>query len=69
MIVRIQDIRDAGFCCRGARIWAKESGWDFKHFLQHGIAIERLDENGDHFCVTVAAYVRNKNKEVNDGQE
>lgn len=69
MIVTIQDIREAGFCSRGARAWARANGWDFAQFLQNGYPIERFDEHGDYFCVTVAAYVRKKNKEANNGQE
>lgn len=67
MIVTIQDIRNAGFCARGARRWAKENGWDFADFLKNGMPIEKMEAQDDYFCQTVAAYVRNKNKEVSNG--
>jgi hypothetical protein len=69
VIVTIQDIIDAGFCARGARRWAAEHKYDFRDFLQNGMPVERMESYGDHFCMTVAAHVRNKNKEVSDGQE
>lgn len=67
MIVTIQDIRDAGFCARGAREWARRHNYDFRDFLQHGMPIERMEAFGDHFCLTVVAHVRNKHKEVSNG--
>jgi hypothetical protein len=67
MIVTIQDIRDAGFCARGARRWAAENGWDFADFLKNGIPIEKMEAHGDYFCMTVAQHVRNKHKEVDNG--
>jgi len=67
IIVRIQDIRDAGFCSRGARRWAAENGWDFRDFLLNGMPVEKMEEHGDYFCLTVAAHVRKKHNEVNNG--
>lgn len=66
MIVRIQDIRDAGFCARGARTWAKQHGYDFRDFLENGMPVEKMEAFGDHFCMTVAEHVRKKN-EVKNG--
>lgn len=61
MIVTIQDIRDAGYCARGAREWAKRHGYDFKLFIINGMPIETLDAHGDEFCLRVAEHVRKKN--------
>lgn len=66
MTVTIQDIIDAGFCARGARAWAREHHYDFRDFLINGMPVEKMESYGDHFCLTVAAYVRKKN-EVQNG--
>lgn len=46
-IIRIGDIRQAGFCVKGARTWFTRHGLDFKQFLRFGMPASELIAKGD----------------------
>ena len=41
-IITIADVREAGYCVKGAREWFRLKGLDFKGFLANGIAVETV---------------------------
>lgn len=47
MIITITDVRRAGFCARGAKIWFEGQGFDFRAFLKDGIGEEAMLATGD----------------------
>jgi arsenate reductase-like glutaredoxin family protein len=53
--VRIQHIRQANLCARGARAWFARHGLDYGEFLKNGIDSEKILALGDHFGNTVVA--------------
>ena len=70
MIVRVQDLRlvtgfsaNPGYCHRGARAWFAQRGWDWGHFVRHGIAADTLRATGDAFALALVQAV-----EARDGQ-
>lgn len=58
--VYVQDVRDAGYCMRGARAWGKSKGWDWSDFLANGIPIERVEAMRDGMAANIAAHVRRR---------
>lgn len=46
-ILRIQDIREAGHCVRGAKTWFEARGFDYRKFLREGIDEQTLLDTGD----------------------
>lgn len=42
--VTCTELRDAGFCVKGQREFARENGIDFKSFLAEGLPADRLGE-------------------------
>lgn len=63
MIVRIADIRAAGYCVKGARKWFELHDLDFKAFLRDGIPAAELVEKGDALAKRVVEM-----KRVRDGR-
>ncbi|WP_163836881.1 hypothetical protein [Spartinivicinus ruber] len=47
MIIRINHIRSALFCSKGARQFFERHGLDWGDFLKHGIESEKLLATGD----------------------
>lgn len=47
LIIRIDDIRKAGYCTAGARAWFRRHDIPFADFLQKGIAADELLARGD----------------------
>lgn len=66
IMLRIHHIRQAGYCARGARAWAKRHNINYTQFLQDGIDIEVFEAIGDHFALEVCAVAR-KEHEVKNG--
>lgn len=54
MIARVQHIRAANLCTRGARVWFRNRGWSWTDFLRDGLPVERLRETGDALAMRVA---------------
>lgn len=42
MIITIKHIKAAGMCSSGARLFAKNNGFDWSDFVKNGIPIEKL---------------------------
>lgn len=53
LIIRIDDIRLAGYCVSGARGWFKDHGLDFRDFIRNGIPASEFIAKGDQLAVTV----------------
>lgn len=52
-IIRIDDIRLAGFCVTGARRWFSEHNLDFRDFIKNGIPAKDFIAAGDQLALTV----------------
>ena len=55
--VTISDVRNAGYCTRGARRWFETRGLDFKAFIREGIDRETFLSSG---CPMAEDIVRKK---------
>ena len=51
--ITVNDVRKAGYCVAGQKLWFKTHGLDFARFLRIGISAEDLIANGDHLAVQV----------------
>ena len=58
VIVTMRHVRAAGMCSGGARRIAKERGWDWDGFLEHGISSEILEETGDAMMLKLVEVAR-----------
>lgn len=47
LIITISDVRRAGHCVSGARLWFEKNGIDFRDFLKHGIPAADILATGD----------------------
>lgn len=47
MTIKIDDIRRAGHCVKGAREWFARHDIDFRTFISHGISAREFLEKGD----------------------
>ena len=57
-IVTIDDVRLAGHCARGAKVWFQQYGLDFRAFLRNGIDTETMLATGDGNAQQVVARKR-----------
>ena len=64
VLVEIRHIRGL-FCSRGARELAKHLGFDWLHFLKHGVTADKLIATGDAMAIQLAQVAI---KEKQDGQ-
>lgn len=72
ILLKIQHIRKAGYCVRGARAWAKRHNIDFTYFLQHGLPVEQFEATGDPFALASCKVARDEarlEQEAANGQE
>lgn len=53
MIIRMEHVRAANLCSRGARHWFVQRGWDWNDFLKNGIDEETLTATGDPYAKRV----------------
>lgn len=58
--IRIEDVRAAGFCVRGAKAWFDRHGLNFKEFKDHGAEPETLLATEDALAVRVVERVRSR---------
>lgn len=58
----MRDVRDAGLCVRGARVWFTKHGLDFKNFVVNGIVVEEVQavSRNDAFAVRVIEQARKR---------
>lgn len=47
MIIRVEDVRKAGYCVRNLRSWFREHNLDANDFLKNGIDVEKLEPLND----------------------
>ncbi len=47
LIVTIEDVRQAGLCIPGARLWCRRHGIDWHRLLTEGVEASRLIETRD----------------------
>lgn len=58
VIVRVEHVRRANLCMRGARDWFRTNSLDFTHFLKHGYPADVLERTGDDLAVKVVEIAR-----------
>lgn len=46
LIVTMRDVRKAGYCSRGVRIFAQKYNLDYQDFLVNGVDIDTLPDQG-----------------------
>jgi hypothetical protein len=55
LIVRVEHVRRAGYCMRGARRWARSHGIDWARFVAEGVPAAVLRATGDALARPVIA--------------
>ena len=58
MIVTIDDVRAAGLCVNGTRVWFARHDLDFRAFLREGCTAETLLATGDAMALRVVERAR-----------
>ena len=58
MTVIIDDVRAAGLCVNGTRVWFASHDLDFRTFLREGCAAETLLATGDAMALRVVERAR-----------
>lgn len=58
VVVKVEHLRKARMCSRGARAWAQRYGIDYVKFLQEGISATELEATGDALGMKLAAVAR-----------
>ncbi len=55
LIIRVEHVRRAGYCMRGARRWARGHGIDWARFVAEGVPAAALRATGDALARPVIA--------------
>ena len=58
LIVTIDDVRAAGLCVNGTRVWFARHDLDFRAFLREGCTAETLLATGDAMALRVVERAR-----------
>lgn len=58
VVVKIEHVRAARMCARGARQWFFRYGLDYAHFLTNGYPVEVIEGTGDPLGKLVADIAR-----------
>ncbi|HFD6778503.1 MULTISPECIES: hypothetical protein [Pseudomonas aeruginosa group] len=58
MTVTIDDVRAAGLCVNGTRVWFARHDLDFRAFLREGCTAETLLATGDAMALRVVEHAR-----------
>lgn len=58
LIVTIDDVRAAGLCVNGTRVWFARHDLDFRAFLREGCSADTLLATGDAMAQRVVAHAR-----------
>lgn len=67
-VIRIQDLRAAGFCNHGAREFFRQHDWDWYDFLQNGVDADKAIATNDANAIRAADIARMREKEQINGQ-
>lgn len=59
-IITIKDVAAAGYCGLGARRWFESYGFDFRDFIQNGIAEDKFLATNDAMAIRVATLKRER---------
>lgn len=65
IMVKIQHLRAADFCRRGARAWFQHYDLPWGEFLENGLPVEQIEATGDALALRVAQIAR---EEAADGR-
>jgi len=60
VIVRINHVRKARLCNRGAREWFARQGWNWQEFLDHGIDADLLIATKDPYALRAVEAARDE---------
>lgn len=60
IMVRMDDVRAAHMCSRGARTFCQRYGIDWSTFLSEGVSSVRLEEIGDHMGLQALEIARKR---------
>jgi len=60
LIVTIEDVRLAGLCIPGARLWCRRHGIDWHRFLKEGVEAARLIEARDAMAMRAVETARGR---------
>lgn len=60
MKIRMEHVRAASLCSKGARYWFAQRGWNWQEFLEHGIDEETLVATGDPYARRVVEIAHNE---------
>jgi hypothetical protein len=60
LIVTIEDVRLAGLCIPGARLWCRRHGIDWHRFLKEGVEAARLVETRDAMAARAVEQARRR---------
>lgn len=60
VVVRMEDIRAARMCSRGARAFFQRHGLDWQEFLRAGISAQKLIETGDAMALALVEVARGR---------
>lgn len=60
VIVRMEHVRAARMCSRGARAFFLRHGLDWERFLQEGLPVEQIEATGDAMALQVAEVARGR---------
>lgn len=52
--------RRPGFCRGQSRTWFRSHGFDWTHFIKHGIEDEKLEATGDALALALVAWARKR---------
>lgn len=58
--VKMNHIRAAKMCSRGARQWFERHGLDWSTFLREGLPVEEIEATGDAMALRVARVARER---------
>lgn len=59
-VVRVEHLRSANMCIRGAKQWARYMGIDFDAFVRDGIVASKLEATGDALALRVVKIARDE---------
>ena len=59
-MVKVEHIRAARLCTRGARDWFRKYNLSWAEFVKHGLPVETIEATGDALGLRVAAIARER---------
>ncbi len=61
-LIQASALRDAGFCCKGAKALLESYGFSWRQFVLHGLTISELSKINDPQINELLKWVSEKNK-------